>query len=761
MVKQFPERIRQIAIAAFCAFVLGAASVLSPLDVGIWNLEAKLAHRAPTQSIGLVGIRGKDANDPEVLAAAISSLDKAGANRLFIDVANPAAFNATEKSTLGSVLNRVQSDIILVERITDEVGGGSTTKNRLLGEFSADEIVSRRLYTDVLGFVWKVEPYTTLDGRTMRDAAIALADSSASPEAIHIDYAIDLSDIPRIDTGDDVPGIVETDFSSMAGLDIVLSDEVDDYSEWTRIPGQGLAPVPYVTILAAESARADNVSFVPWYVALLLGFVALSLCVVPSRKKAARKLHYALLVASLLLAIIVIPFYAIIVEWSACVALVGLYGMFRSVSRYRRRHLLIDEQSGLPNLNALNRDLEQAADSLLVALRVESLERFTSLLPESGRKHLYHLLAQRLRIGQEGARVYAGSTKLIMMLLPDIGEKSYETHFSSLQQLMSQTLEIDGHRLDVQAVFGLDAPSERSAADRINSVISAVDEADPVRRPVVLADPHRDKAEEEFSLSMHARLKRAIETGDIRTVYQPKFDLRTGAIVSAEALSRWTDPERGEVPPSIFVAQCEKAGRIGELTMHTLRSASHAANLLRETAHRDIPVAVNVSSLLLGSDRLLPLIRTFLRDTQTSPSLIILEFTETAKVSNFGRAREDMAELRRLGFTLSIDDFGVGENNLETLLELPFQELKIDRMFVGNPQDADKASAIIRTLTRLGESQGITIVAEGIEDRASIAALIAAGCFYGQGFALGKPMEINRLQGLLDENRGPRKLEYG
>ena len=139
------------------------------------------------------------------------------------------------------------------------------------------------------------------------------------------------------------------------------------------------------------------------------------------------------------------------------------------------------------------------------------------------------------------------------------------------------------------------------------------------------------------------------------------------------------------------------------------------------------------------------MVREVIGQNNLPASMLMLEFTETAKVGDYQTARMEMRELQRMGIALSLDDFGVGEANLETLLELPFDEIKIDRLFVSRIGVDPKASAMVHALVEFGRLQEVEIVAEGIEDRDTARLLLELGCRVGQGYALGRPMELAPL----------------
>jgi EAL domain-containing protein (putative c-di-GMP-specific phosphodiesterase class I) len=235
-----------------------------------------------------------------------------------------------------------------------------------------------------------------------------------------------------------------------------------------------------------------------------------------------------------------------------------------------------------------------------------------------------------------------------------------------------------------------------------------------------------------------------MEAGEVFCVYQPKMDISADRIIGVEALVRWQDPERGFIAPMHFVMQCEKAGRMEYLTRYVLQSACSAGRLLHFRGSR-ITMSVNISATLLTDMRIVGIVRNVLQATDFDPHYLVLEITETARIRDFKQARAVLKALKALGTHLSMDDFGVGSANFETLQALPFDEIKIDRQFVSSATTSSKARAITASLVELGASARIAVVAEGAETPADLQLLRDIGCWQVQGYALAKPMPLTNL----------------
>jgi EAL domain-containing protein (putative c-di-GMP-specific phosphodiesterase class I) len=181
-----------------------------------------------------------------------------------------------------------------------------------------------------------------------------------------------------------------------------------------------------------------------------------------------------------------------------------------------------------------------------------------------------------------------------------------------------------------------------------------------------------------------------------------------------------------------------------QLTRHVLREACLAGQDFAAEG-RILPIAVNISATLLHDRAIVHAVREVLSETHFNPERLTLEITETYRISSFDTAHDVMAELSALGPKISMDDFGVGAASFEALLHLPFGELKIDRLFVSRVTEDAKARAIVRNAIKLGKELRIIVVAECVEDAATLNILKELGCIVAQGFGLFRPMRAEQI----------------
>ena len=246
-------------------------------------------------------------------------------------------------------------------------------------------------------------------------------------------------------------------------------------------------------------------------------------------------------------------------------------------------------------------------------------------------------------------------------------------------------------------------------------------------------------------LTLVGELRHSIDSEHLVLHYQPKIATADGRVVGVEALLRWQHPTRGLLMPGVFLPAAESTQLILALTDWVVDAACRQAITWQECG-RPIPIAVNVSARCLRDpafpDRVLgALVRHGL-----PPNLLSIEITETAVISDPGRAASALRRLAERGIKISIDDFGVGYTSLGQLHQLPIHELKIDQQFVTPLLTAPDGRAVVRALVSLGHELGMNVVAEGVEDDPTLDAIAAIGCDIAQGYGIARPAPADTFE---------------
>jgi diguanylate cyclase (GGDEF)-like protein len=247
-------------------------------------------------------------------------------------------------------------------------------------------------------------------------------------------------------------------------------------------------------------------------------------------------------------------------------------------------------------------------------------------------------------------------------------------------------------------------------------------------------------------LLMAEELRVAVERKGFAIHYQPQLDLRTGEICAVEALLRWPNDRLGMVPPLKFLPVAEEAGLMPSLTALVLDGALEQCAAWRANSH-EVAVSVNLSASNLLDPGFTELVSELLEHHGVPPSALVLEITETCIISDYERSKKVIEDLRDLGLVISIDDFGAGFTSLAYLGDLAVGELKLDRIFVTGlaSERRTRDLALIRSTIELGHALRLRVVAEGIEDGATLALLAELGCDIAQGYFISMPVPAEKL----------------
>jgi diguanylate cyclase (GGDEF)-like protein/PAS domain S-box-containing protein len=252
------------------------------------------------------------------------------------------------------------------------------------------------------------------------------------------------------------------------------------------------------------------------------------------------------------------------------------------------------------------------------------------------------------------------------------------------------------------------------------------------------------REEMESRLTLEAELVRAVERNEFELFYQPQVRLKDGGLIGAEALIRWHHPVRGLVPPAEFMPVANASALSDRIAAWVLQTACRQAREWEQAGHK-VRVSINLSPSQLRSD-LAASVADMLGATGLTPSLLELEVTEDILLVDEDGVLDTFRRIQKLGARIVFDDFGTGYGSLSYLKKFPLDGLKIDRSFVlGLLADSDDA-AIVGSTIGLSKQLGLSVIAEGIENRATADLLASMGCEQGQGYFFGRPMPAGALE---------------
>jgi len=248
---------------------------------------------------------------------------------------------------------------------------------------------------------------------------------------------------------------------------------------------------------------------------------------------------------------------------------------------------------------------------------------------------------------------------------------------------------------------------------------------------------------------LESELRQALLSDQLRLHYQPKVDARSARLVGAEALLRWQHPQRGLIPPGLFIPLAEDSGLIAPLTDWVLHTACQSLRRWAGQGLTVLPLSVNLPASSLADAGLPEQLSALVQHYGLQPAWLMLELTETMVMREMATAVAVLDRLRQLGFGLSLDDFGTGYSSLSHLKRLPMSELKIDRAFITDVARGGRDAALASAIITLGRELGLQLVAEGVETQEQAEFLIGRGCSLQQGYWFARPLPPEQFEPML------------
>lgn len=408
-----------------------------------------------------------------------------------------------------------------------------------------------------------------------------------------------------------------------------------------------------------------------------------------------------------------------------------------------------DTLTGLPNRAAfvyrIQQTIEHYPEQHPFSILVMDLNRFkqiNNILGHSiGNEIIVKLgeeLSKSIRDGIDSIARLGGDEFAIF--LPNADMQSALSIATQLSELIETPLAINNQMVDLSTGFGIVTyPYHGSSPDQLLSRAEmAMYFAKTRNIRAVIFDNTYDIGSD-ANLSLLSELREAIQQNHLKLYLQPKVDLNTNKIRSAEALVRWHDPIRGQIYPDQFIPFAEQTGAIRDITMWMIRAAANQCAEWKKL-NIDLSIAVNLSARDLIDHDMPNKVMAILREYSLDYDSLSLEITESSIMDDTKRALLTLNNFSQQGIRLAIDDFGTGHSSLAYLKSLPVQDLKIDKSFVMHMLENQNDRIIVQSTIALGHNLGLKVIAEGVENSSLYEMLQALGCDVAQGYFISKPM---------------------
>ncbi|GGC89398.1 sensor domain-containing phosphodiesterase [Halopseudomonas salina] len=341
----------------------------------------------------------------------------------------------------------------------------------------------------------------------------------------------------------------------------------------------------------------------------------------------------------------------------------------------------------------------------------------------------------------QGCTLYKISPTRFAFLLDEVQAQAGPSLYQSILDDLAKPVISKGIPIQMQAGIGVLPIDRDQAADQdwLRLVISSADDARDRQIGWQWYDKRLDDAQQRAFMLLSA-MTAALQSDDqLYLVYQPRIDLNSGRCESVEALLRWTHPVFGPIGPAEFIPLAEKTALIGPISLKVMHAAVAQAAVWQSQGI-SLKVGINISATDLESSAFTDELAALIDQKGLNPSSLELEFTETALINKPQAVREQLDRISELGIKIAIDDFGSGYSNWTYLRDLPATTVKIDQTFMHNLHTNEKNIPLVQAVIELASRLGYRVVAEGIEDAATLELLQSWGCHEGQGYHIARPM---------------------
>ena len=449
-----------------------------------------------------------------------------------------------------------------------------------------------------------------------------------------------------------------------------------------------------------------------------------------------------------------------------CLDVIRLEKQLRQQEQYIRHIAYHDPLTGLPNRELFNEllhlALAQAQRHNLnrhLAVLFLDLDRFKVINDTLGHDvgdQLLKAVAHRLKecCRREGDIIARRGGDEFIILLPELDATQEAARVAQkIIDAFAQAFVLAEHELFISTCIGISFfPDDGDDGDTLirNADMAMYRAKDHGRNQYHLYNLSMD-TQTTRRFTMEINLRKAMERQEFFLNYQPKVDVKTGRVVSFEALVRWRNPELGLVEPKRFIPLAEETGLIVQLGEWVLRTACAQNRAWQDAKYPPMRVAVNFSPRQFQILRLADMVEKVLVETNLAPCWLELEVTEGIMLQNMDNTITTLRRLSNLGVHISIDDFGTGYSSLSYIKKLPINTLKIDQSFVNditsNPDDEAIATAVIT----MAQSLGLKVIAEGVEEESQARLLDSLECSVMQGFFFSRPLNAKEFPFLMNK----------
>ena len=418
---------------------------------------------------------------------------------------------------------------------------------------------------------------------------------------------------------------------------------------------------------------------------------------------------------------------------------------------------LYDPLTGLPNRSLLRDRLNtqfsiSKEQKLILSILLIDINHFKSINDALGHDNGDQILIEFCRRIEKGLSTNETLSRLgsdeFILILPNTGRSKTVKRAKKILEDLEPSYIVNNNEFNIKASIGISLypkhGKDRSTLLRHADI--ALNIAKKNNTAIHIFEEQEDETDE-YQLSLAIDINNAFNNHEFELYYQPKIDIRTNTLVSAEALGRWHHPKRGNISPIIFIDALEQYNLIDQYTYEAIETVAENINRWSSAGH-NLKIAVNISTKTLMNKKFVNEVQTRIKDFSIYRRLVF-EITESLFLSDYDHVFDSLTRIRALGIDLSIDDFGTGYSSLSRLKKLPVNELKIDQSFIRDMSDNIDDEIIVKSIIDLAHNLGLSVVAEGVETQEILDKLNSLGCDIAQGYLISRPIPEKEFEILL------------
>jgi diguanylate cyclase len=741
--------------ACLLSLICGFLEFGLPLENMLRYARNEIRPQKASGDIVVVGIDGRSLNEvkrwpwPRAYhAQMIDTLNQAGAKRIFFDFTFDSYSDPENDQAMIEALKRTPDKVFLASRLVVDQATGIRSDHVSIPEFAKySRLVNINTEIDPFGiplaFPYKME----ISGEINPSMASTLANIEGEiGEYFRIDYAIKNKSINKVSAVD----LLKYNFPKNLFLnkDVVIASSTIEMGDMYRMPGSGPTSGVYFTVLAAETLKRGKPLEYSWFGPWAVG-IMLTAAFMRSRRKVLRRSIFGFGVTGLLIMPLLLEQNLIFVETVPALLAFAIVGVARARANFRKQlhdSGITNNVSGLHNLAALH-EAEVKPNMTLIAMKIHNYLAIKSTVTAQHEKELIDQIISRISLGVERANLYQSDDGAFVWIAEDMSHTTAVERIDALHSIFRSAIKVGNQTVNLFVTFGIDRDETRSLPNRASTAILAADEGAKSGDRWSLSDA--DKSNERAAqLFLVGRIDKAIANGEIWVAYQPKLDIATNRICGAEALVRWTHPDRGVINPDEFITMAEEQDRIDNLTLHVLENAIKTSSAINKHGV-DFEIAANLSPRAFAGLPIDAIASAMLTKYRLPAHCLTLEITETATMRPNGEFIAVLERLRMIGINISVDDYGTGLSTLEYLRAIPSNEVKIDRSLISQIDFSPESRMIVNSTIQMVHSLGRSVVAEGVETESVLKLVSQMGCDKAQGYLISKPMRFRDLWNMI------------